>query len=109
MKKAILIFLLMIILVGGGVFFWIQNAKKSAPAANGQKVNNPATTQKSGITTKTGKITNTAGKFYLQEASQTPNEIDSYAVDLGEYVNKTVTVSGQYSGDTLFVGSIEIK
>lgn len=106
MKKAIFIFLVMVILFGGGAFLWIQNAKKAVPATNNQKTSNPGATQKSGTTTKTGKITASDGKFYLQEVGQTPNEIDSYAVDLSEYANQTVTVSGQYSGDTLFVGSI---
>jgi hypothetical protein len=64
-------------------------------------------TQKVGDTTKTGTITTISGRFYLTEAGQTPKEIDSYAVELSEYVGKTVTVTGQYSGDTLFVGSIE--
>lgn len=109
MKKAILIFIVMVVLVGGGAFLWIQNAKKSTPAAGIQKTSNPGATQKSGTTTKTGKITSSDGKFYLQEAGQTPKEIDSYVVDLSEYSNQTVIVSGQYSGDTLFVGSIEIK
>ncbi len=69
----------------------------------------PATNQKVGTTTKTGVISTSNGVFYLQEAGQTPKEIDSYTVELGDYVGQTVTVSGQYSGDTLFVGSVETK
>lgn len=83
--------------------------------ATQQPATNPATqqgasqksTQKVGDTTKTGTITTISGRFYLTEAGQTPKEIDSYAVELSEYVGKNVTVTGQYSGDTLFVGSIE--
>lgn len=99
----------MVILVGGGAFFWIQSAKKAdskAPATKQTNTSNPSATQKSGTTSKTGKITSADGKFYLQEGSQVPKEIDSYVVDLNDYVNQTVTVSGQYSGDTLFVGSV---
>lgn len=114
MKKAIIIFLTMAVLVGGGLYFFIQNAKKNAktaPATPTTKTtksgNNPSATEKSGTTTKTGKITSNGGVFSLQEAGQTPKEIDSYAVDLSKYVGKTVTVTGQYSGDTLFVGSVK--
>jgi ABC-type Fe3+-hydroxamate transport system substrate-binding protein len=67
----------------------------------------PAADQKSGDSTKTGTITAAGGKFFLQEAGDTPREIESYAVDLNDYVGQTVTVTGQYSGDTLFVGSVE--
>ena len=108
MKKAILVFVITIVLIGGGVFFWLANAKKSMP---NQKPGTlaPAATQKSGTTTKTGKVSNINGVFYLQETGQTPKEIDSYSVELKDYVGQMVTVSGQYSGDTLFVGSIENK
>ena len=64
-------------------------------------------TEKVGDTTKTGVISFSAGRYFLAEAGQTPKEIESYTVELGDYVGKTVTVTGQYSGDTLFVGSIE--
>ena len=78
-----------------------------ASTTNTKNIANPGATEKSGTTTKTGKITENAGKFYLQEAGQTPKEIESYVVELGDYAGKTVTVSGQYSGDTLFVGSVK--
>jgi len=67
----------------------------------------PAADQKSGDTTKNGTITTASGKFFLTEAGQPPKEIESYQVQLGDYVGKNVTVTGQYSGDTLFVGSIK--
>lgn len=105
MKKAILILVVFACLIGGA-FLWIQNAKKTVQTVPS---NNSINNQKVGTTTKTGKISNSGGVFYLQEAGQTPKEIDSYAIDLTEYVGQTVTASGQYSGDTLFVGSIEAK
>ncbi len=106
-------FLVMVALVGGGLYFFVQNAKKNAsqaPAAQvktNSKTTNPSATEKSGTTTKTGKIGSSGGVFTLQEAGQTPKEIDSYVVDLSKYVGKTVTVTGQYSGDTLFVGAVK--
>jgi hypothetical protein len=77
------------------------------PAAQNNAQQRTNTTEKVGDTTKTGVISFSAGRYFLAEAGQTPKEIESYTVELGDYVGKTVTVTGQYSGDTLFVGSIE--
>lgn len=75
----------------------------SQPATNGA----PAAEQKVGDTTKTGSISENSGRFYLNVAGQPPQEIDSYSVDLSGYVGQSVTVTGQFSGNTLFVGSIK--
>jgi PBP1b-binding outer membrane lipoprotein LpoB len=74
-----------------------QNANDTQPNAE----------KKSGDTTKTGKVTKVGEKFYLEEASGSKIEIDSYAYDLEAYTGQTLTITGQYSGDTLFVGKIE--
>lgn len=71
------------------------------------KTNVPAADQKSGETTKTGMISTAGGKFFLTESSQPPREISSYSIKLADYVGKNVTVTGQYSGDTLFIGKIK--
>lgn len=34
-------------------------------------------------------------------------KLNSYTVKLDQYANKTVTVTGQYSGNTLFVDKVE--
>ncbi len=62
---------------------------------------------KVGQTTKTGQIIQLEGKYYLQQSGQEPLGIDSYNVDLSSSVGKTVTVTGEYSGNTLFVGKLE--
>jgi hypothetical protein len=62
---------------------------------------------KVGETTKVGVISKIGEKFYLQEAGQEPKEVESYSVDLSQYVGQNVTVAGQYSGDTLFIGRVE--
>ena len=100
MKKVIIIFLTIAILLSLGIFAFSKLKNTPTP---------PTTNQKVGTTTKTGVISSNGGVFYLQEAGQTPKEIDSYTVELGDYVGQSVTVSGQYSGDTLFVGTIESK
>lgn len=63
--------------------------------------------QKVGTTTKTGVIAGKSGAYFLQESGQPPLALDSYSLDLNAYVGQTVTVSGQYSGNTLFIGSIQ--
>lgn len=65
------------------------------------------TTEKSGDTTLTGKLTKLGDKYYLQLAGKPQQEVDSYSVDLSTYEGKTVTITGQFSGDTLFAGKID--
>lgn len=67
----------------------------------------PAADQKVGDTTKTGTITQSGDMFFITVMGQEPEQIESYAVDLKKYVGQTVTVTGQFSGDTLFVGSVK--
>ncbi len=66
-----------------------------------------STERKQGDTTKQGIVNQIGEAFYLEVAGQ-QNEIDSYSVDLSQYVGEHVTVTGQYSGDTLFVGEISV-
>lgn len=107
--KQLIVVLLALALVGGGIFWLINVTKKQqlapAPVESGAKV--PAAADKAGLTTKTGEVSSAGGRYYLQESGQSPKEIDSYVVQLETYVGQTVTVSGQYSGDTLFIGSVE--
>lgn len=63
--------------------------------------------EKVGDTTLTGKITKVGDKYFITVSGKQPQDLDSYSVDLSQYVGKTVTVTGQYSGDTLFVGKVE--
>jgi len=108
--KQLLIIIIAFAIMGGGAYWWINQAKstnKTPNAVTAPVSGAPSANQKSGTTTKTGKLTSNAGKFYFSENGQTPQEIDSYSVDLSAYVGQTVTISGQYSGDTLFVGSVE--
>lgn len=103
MKK--LAFLALVVVSAG--FFSACTAQQSTtnPTTNTGAV--PAADQKSGDTTKTGTITTASGKYFLTEAGQPPKEVESYQVDLSSYVGQTVTVTGQYSGDTLFIGSVQ--
>jgi hypothetical protein len=64
------------------------------------------TTEKSGDTTLSGKLTNRGGKYFLEATGKQPQEVDSYAVNLSTYVDQNVTITGQFSGDTLFAGTV---
>ena len=97
-------------LLGGCSLNGQSNPAKSEQVKSPQTANPGAPLQaekKSGETRKTGTISTSQGKFFLAEPGQTPKEIESYQVTLADYVGQTVTVVGQYSGDTLFVGKIE--
>lgn len=102
MKKIIY---LSLIIASAGLFSACTASQPSTTNTNNTN-GVPAADQKSGDTTKTGTITTAAGKYFLTEAGQTPKEVESYQVNLSEYVGQTVTVTGQYSGDTLFIGSV---
>jgi len=89
-----------------GFIFSACSASEPASTPNNSGAAIPAD-QKSGDTTKTGTISEISGKYYLQQPGGIPEQIESLSVDLGMYVGQTVTVTGQFSGDTLFVGSVE--
>lgn len=105
MKK----YLFAVLLISGGLVLGGCTGEKveTAKPGSGGVTGTNQIEQKQGDTTKTGVISTINGLYYLAEPGQTPKEIDSYAVELSAYVGKTVTVTGQYSGDTLFVGSVE--
>jgi hypothetical protein len=57
-------------------------------------------------TTLSGVLVFESGVAVLQQGGEI-TELDSYNVDLQNYNGKTVTVTGQYSGETLFVDEIK--
>jgi len=60
-----------------------------------------------GDTTLTGTIVVAGDTTYLVKLDGGRTQLDSYAYDLKEYANMQVVITGQYSGDTLFVGKLE--
>jgi hypothetical protein len=79
---------------------------KTIPAATSTPVS--ATTQKSGTTTLKGQFEVSGKIILLKSNSQGPITLDSYSVDLKQYNGQTVTVTGKYSGDTLYVSSVQL-
>lgn len=73
---------------------------ESAPAA-------PTVEKKALNTTLRGTITKAGQKYFLKSPGQATTELDSYTVKLDLFVDKTVSVTGQYSGTTLFVDTVQ--
>lgn len=80
----------------------------SQPTSSEQNANDTQSEleKKSGDTTKKGNLRKVDDKFYLEESGGAKFEVESYAYELDDYANQTITVTGQYSGDTLFIGKI---
>ncbi len=55
----------------------------------------------------TGTVIQAGTKFSLNQPGKPPVELDSRKITLPNYVGQTVTVTGQYSGTTLFVDKVE--
>jgi hypothetical protein len=100
---------LLVVSIGASALLMSACSSASQPASTTETTQPaaPAAEVKKGDTTKTGTISKIGEKYFLQESGQQPAEVDSYAVDLAQYVGKKVTVTGQYSGDTLFIGKVE--
>ena len=99
MKKSLLLLLI--------ITFSVSLSGCLAGSTDQKPVTNSPVQQKQGDTIKTGKISGSPGQFFIQETGKTPEPIDSYSIDLNTYVGQTVTIVGQYSGDTLFVGEVK--
>lgn len=84
----------------------LLTACQAQPTNVNDIANSPAPAQKTGDTTKSGKVVQNNNRFYLQTTGQL-QEIDSYSVTLADYVGQSVSATGQFSGDTLFVAKIQ--
>lgn len=107
MKKIIIFLLIILALTAAFFFFFSKNTNKDGSIQQSNKqiqTNNPET--KVGDTQKIGTVVSSGGRYLLETDSETL-EIDSYGYDLAEYLGQKVQITGQYSGDTLFVGNIE--
>jgi hypothetical protein len=105
MKKST--FFSLICIMGAAVFLTACGGRATAPEMGATTIDSPAANEKTGTTSKTGKVIRTGDKYYLEMMGKDPLEIDSYTLDLSTYMGKTVTVTGQYSGNTLFIGQVE--
>lgn len=87
-------------LISSALLMGCTNTSTTTPTSSGIE-------QKQGDTTIAGTLTGGEGAFFIQVSGQQPQMVDSYSLDLSSYVGQTVTITGQYSGSTLFVGEIQ--
>jgi hypothetical protein len=80
-------------------------------AGCGSTSNSPSAVvqEKAVNTTLSGTISKTGGKFFIQSTGKPTTELDSYTVKLDQYVGKKMSVTGQYSGTTLFVDIVSAQ
>ena len=104
--KAFLIGLGFIIVLGAGAFVYLKYFyQPPAQTATGAF--------KTAAVTKTGELrkTNIAGSDFthiLLNPSEKSVGVASYTLNLDDYIGKTVSVTGQYSGDTLYADSVSV-
>lgn len=99
MKKFIVIFVLLGLGLAGGYFYLHQ--KKEEFGSNGS-VNQVKDT------VMTGKLQKAGDRYHLSLSSGETQPIDSYSLNLEEYVGQRVEATGQFSGDELFVSKLEL-
>lgn len=98
---------MLLLMVGCGVLLGACVNNTNSTTAGEEVQPKTAVEQKQGDTTKSGMLVEKGGKYYIQTQAGVLEEVESYAVDLSAHVGQQVTATGQYSGDTLFVGKIE--
>lgn len=62
--------------------------------------------QKNAVVTITGTLSQNGELFFITDSLGAIHDVETYSVSFDEYTGKAVTVSGQYSGDTLYVTQI---
>ena len=95
--------LLLILLLLSSTVFAACGAKNSASTKTQQE--SQPLEEKSGFTTVSGSLIMNGATGQVQTASG-PVAVESFAVDLKQYDGQTITVTGKYSGDTIFVSEV---
>lgn len=101
--KAFLIGIIFLVLVGAGAYVGLKYFYK--PSAGSQTYTTVAIT-KTGVLQKS-----TISQSDFTHVVITPDAsvgVASYTLNLDEYIGKKVTVTGQFSGDTLYADTITI-
>lgn len=100
--KGFVIAIVLVILLGAGGWFGYQILSQAGPSED--RVHEDITVTKSGTLT----IATPPGDDYTHIILDGGElvKLNSYSVDLSAYEGKSVRVSGQYSGNTLFVDTV---
>lgn len=107
--KIVLAILIVLLLAGAGGTYWYLKQPKSDDLYQMQQTESESGEEvMSGDVTKTGKLQQSQGDDYnhiiLSEGKAIG--VASQSLDLDQYVGKTVSVTGQYSGTTLYADSV---
>lgn len=107
--KAFLIGVVFLIIVSAGAFVYLKYFYVS-PAQTGTKVYTTAAVTKTGVLQKT----NVAGSDFTHvlissDPAQKSIGVASYTLSLDSYIGKQVSVTGQYSGDTLYADTVAVQ
>lgn len=93
--------LLLVIITTVGFFSGCSLVNRSSDSMNTGELE-----QKNTVITITGVLSQNGELFFITDSAGVIHDVETYAVSFSEYVGKTVTVSGQYSGNTLYVTEI---
>ena len=106
--KAFLIGIAFLALVLGGAYIYLKFFYQ-APSQTGTQI------YKTAAVTKTGTLqkTNVAGSDFTHvlistDPSQKSIGVASYTLNLDDYIGKQISVTGQYSGDTLYADTVKV-
>lgn len=91
----------MIVVVSSAVFSGCSLLENST-----YSMKNDEYEQKNSEVTLTGMLSKNGEIYFITDSAGTLHDVETYSVSFDEYVGKSVTVSGQYSGNTLFVTEI---
>lgn len=102
--KAFIIFVLVIGLLGGAGYFGFKYFAR--PTAE------PTSTETAQTVTLEGKLVSGKGDDYSYTLLDTNGKtvgVASQTIELGQYVNKTVAITGSFSGTTLYAYTVTEK
>lgn len=93
-RTQILIILFSVLLLGG--------CGLSSP----KTIDNTAVTVEQGVVTRTGQLKTKVGSEYLLSTTEGIINITSNKVNLDQHLGKKITVTGMFSGSTLYVDKL---
>ncbi len=101
-----MLIVVMALLVGG---FYLYMMRRAETKTNDVLKQGASIEDKQGKISATGTLVRRDNTYYVESNSKAPIAVDSNEMSLHAFEGEMVTVTGQYSGDTLFVGKIQVE
>jgi hypothetical protein len=70
--------------------------------------NNSELEQKNAVISISGKLSQSGELFFITDNIGKIHDVETYSVDFEKFIGQSITATGQYSGDTLFVTEISL-